>query len=267
MSRIEATFRRCRQEGRIALAAYLTAGYPTVADTLPLVEALVEGGFDLVELGVPFSDPLADGATIQRASQQALANGITVARCLELAAALRQAVPAPLILMGYFNPFFRYGLGRLAADASAAGVAGFIVPDLAPEEADEMAAALAGRGIDRVGLVAPTSSAGRIAKVAGQASGFVYCVALAGVTGARREVSAELAPFLSLVRRHTTLPLAVGFGLSRPEHMAAVARIADGAVVGSAIIDLIDSVAPGERAAALRRFAASLRAASPLAEA
>ncbi len=262
MSQIAATFRRCQAEGRLALVAYLTVGYPTPADTLPLVEALAEGGCDLIELGVPFSDPLADGATIQRAGQQALANGMNLARCLETAAALHERVAAPLLLMGYYNPFLRYGLARLARDAATAGVQGLIVPDLPTEEAGELVAALIPQQIDNVSLLAPTSGPARIAAVCRQARGFIYCVSLAGVTGARREVSAELAPFLARVRGHTALPLAVGFGLSRPEHVAAVAQVADGAVVGSAIIDLVDSLPPAERAGGLRRFAASLRAAA-----
>ncbi len=262
MSRIEATYRRCQAEGRLALVAYLTVGYPSPADTLPLVEAMVEGGCDLIELGVPFSDPLADGATIQRASQRALANGVNLSRCLETAAALRERVAVPLILMGYFNPFLRYGPARLARDAAAAGVQGFIVPDLPAEEAGDLAAALAPYRIDLVSLLAPTSGTQRIAAVCRRARGFIYCVSLAGVTGARSELSAELGPFLARVRRHTALPLAVGFGLSRPEHVAAIARVADGAVIGSAIIDLIDSLPPVARADGLRRFAASLRAAA-----
>jgi len=262
VSNVEAVFHRCRAEGRIALVAYLTVGYPAPADTVPLVQALVEGGFDIVELGVPFSDPLADGATIQRASQRALANGINLARALASAAALRGTVAAPLLLMGYYNPFLRYGLERLAADAARSGIQGLIVPDLPPEEADELAAAIAPHGIDNISMLAPTSGPARMAIVGRQARGFVYCVSLAGVTGARRSLSSDLEPFLAEARRHTDLPLAVGFGLSRPEHVAAVARVADGAVVGSAIIDLIDALPPAERAAGLRAFAASLRTAA-----
>ncbi len=259
---IEATFARCRAEGRIALVAYLTVGYPTLAATPELVEALVEGGCDLVELGVPFSDPLADGATIQRASQRALANGGNLALTLEVAASLRQKVEVPLLLMGYCNPFYRYGLTRLAASAAEAGVQGLIVPDLPPEEADDLLAALAPYGIDNIAMAAPTSGPARIETICRRASGFVYCVALTGVTGARQTLAPDLGPFLARVRRQTQLPLAVGFGLSRPEQIAAVAQLADGAVVGSAIIDLIDSLPAGERAAGLRRYAASLRAAT-----
>jgi tryptophan synthase alpha chain len=259
---IQETFARCRDQGRIALIAYLPVGYPTLADTPELVAALVEGGCDLVELGVPFSDPLADGATIQRASQRALANGVNLSGALETAARLRQRVDVPLLLMGYCNPFYHYGWHRLAAAAAAAGVQGLIVPDLPPEEADELLAALAPHGVDNIAMAAPTSGPARLVTICRRASGFVYCVALTGVTGARQGLAPDLGEFLARVRRQTELPLAVGFGLSRPAQVAAVAQLADGAVVGSAIVDLIDSLPPAERATGLRRYAAELRGAT-----
>ncbi|MDA8218474.1 MAG: tryptophan synthase subunit alpha [Dehalococcoidales bacterium] len=264
MSSIEATFHRCRAEGRLALLGYLTAGYPTPADTVPLVEAIVSGGFDIVELGVPFSDPLADGPTIQRASQTALANGMNVRRSLEITAELGARLPVPIVLMGYYNPFFRYGLDRLAAEADEAGVQGFIVPDLPSEEAADLQAVLAPRGMDYIGMLAPTSDATRMEAVCRDATGFIYCVSLAGVTGARATLSAQLPEFLGRVREHTSLPLAVGFGLSRPEHIKSVAKVADGAVVGSAIIGAIDAASPQRRQEHLRTYAESLRAAARL---
>jgi tryptophan synthase alpha chain len=234
----------------LGLIAYLTVGYPDVESTLRLVPALAAGGADMVELGVPFSDPLADGATIQRASHHALGQGVTLAVCLDVVRRLRQeGLTIPLLLMGYYNPVLAYGIEEFARDASDAGVDGLIIVDLPPEEATAVQTACAGRGLDLVYLLAPTSSDERIALVAAQASGFVYCVSLAGVTGARRDLSPRLAEFLARVRRHTSLPLAVGFGISRAEHVQAVARLgADAAVIGSAIIDLIDRTAPGERA-------------------
>lgn len=260
MSRIGETMARLRAEGRLGLIAYLTVGYPDVESTLQLVPALAAGGADMVELGVPFSDPLADGATIQRASHHALGQGVTVAACLDVVRRLRKrGLTIPLLLMGYYNPILAYGVEALPRDAAGTGADGLIVVDLPPEEALPVQTACAGRGLDLVYLLAPTSSDERIALVAGQASGFVYCVSLTGVTGARRDLSGGLGEFLARVRRHTSLPLAVGFGISRAEHVQAVAGLgADAAVIGSAIIDLIDRTPPGERPEELREYLAAL---------
>lgn len=260
MSHIAETMARLRAEGRLGIVAYLTVGYPDIDSTLSLVPALAAGGADMVELGVPFSDPLADGATIQRASHHALGQGVTLAVCLDVVSRLRQAgLTIPLLLMGYYNPILAYGVEGFARTAADAGADGFIVVDLPPEEAPPVQAACAGRGLDLIYLLAPTSSEQRIALVAAQASGFVYCVSLAGVTGARRDLSPELAEFLARVRRHTSLPLAVGFGISQAEHVQAVARLgADAAVIGSAIIDLIDRTPPGERAEKVREYVEAL---------
>jgi tryptophan synthase alpha chain len=260
MSRIGAIMAGLRAEGRLGLIAYLTVGYPDVESTLRLVPALAAGGADMVELGVPFSDPLADGATIQRATHHALGQGVTVAVCLDVVRRLRQeGLTTPLLLMGYYNPVLAYGIDDFARDASGAGVDGLIIVDLPPEEATAAQAACAGRGLDLVYLLAPTSSDERIALVAAQASGFVYCVSLAGVTGARRDLSAGLGEFLARVRRHTSLPLAVGFGISRAEQVQAVANLgADAAVIGSAIIDLIDRASPGQRGEELRAYLETL---------
>ena len=256
MSRIGETMAGLRTEGRLGLIAYLTVGYPDVESTLRLVPALAAGGADMVELGVPFSDPLADGATIQRASHHALGEGVTVATCLDVVRRLRQAgLTIPLLLMGYYNPVLAYGVEAFARDAAGAGVDGLIVVDLPPEEARPLQTACTAHGLDLIYLLAPTSSEQRIALVAAQASGFLYCVSVAGVTGARQDLSSGLADFLARVRDHTSLPLAVGFGISRVEHIQAVARMgADAAVIGSAIIDLIDRTPPGERARALTQY-------------
>lgn len=260
MSRIDATMAGLRAEGRVGLIAYVTVGYPDVGSTLEFAPALAAGGADMVELGVPFSDPLADGATIQRASHHALGQGVTVGVCLDVVRRLREGgLTIPLLLMGYYNPILAYGVEALARDAARAGVDGLIVVDLPPEEAQAVREACAARELDLIFLLAPTSSDERIALVAGQASGFVYCVSLAGVTGARSDLSAGLDDFLSRVRRHTSLPLAVGFGISRAEHVQAVAGLgADAAVIGSAIIDLIDRTPPGERREKLRQYLAAL---------
>lgn len=260
MSRIGQRFKCLAERREAGLAAYITVGYPDMDATPRLVHALVEGGADFIELGVPFSDPLADGATIQRASFQALQNGVSLDHCLTVASLLRtDGVKVPLILMGYYNPFLRFGLERLAQACQEAGVDGLIIPDLPPEEADELAGYCAAHSIDPIFMLAPASTEERIARVCQKASGFIYCVSLTGVTGARSQLSSSLASFLNRVRRHTSLPLAVGFGISTREHVAEVSRLAEAAVVGSALIDLIDKTESGQREAALARFVGDLK--------
>jgi len=260
VSRIGEAMAGLGAEGRPGIIAYLTVGYPDVESTLRLVPALAAGGADIVELGVPFSDPLADGATIQRASHHALGQGVTLAVCLDVVRQLRQeGLTIPLLLMGYYNPVLTYGTEGFARDAAGAGADGLIVVDLPPEEATAVQTACAGRGLDLIYLVAPTSSEQRIAVVAARASGFLYCVSVAGVTGARRDLPPGLGEFLARVRRHTSLPLAVGFGISRAEHVRAVADLgADAAVIGSAIIDLIDHTSPAERAEKVSEYLKAL---------
>ncbi len=260
MSRIARRFQELKQQGQVGLACYITAGYPDLNSTPDLVRALVDGGADLIELGVPFSDPLADGATIQRASFQALENGVTLDHCLNIARQVRQqGIDVPLIFMGYYNPFLRYGLDRLTGACEQAGVDGLIIPDLPPEEAGELADYCGKRSIDPIFMLAPTSTDKRIARVCQTASGFIYCVSLTGVTGARTQLSPAVAPFLDRVRRHSSLPLAVGFGISTREHVQEVARLAEAAVVGSALIDLIDRTPPPDRSEALVSFASGLK--------
>jgi tryptophan synthase alpha chain len=261
MSRIAETFARLKQENRAALMPYVMVGFPERESALDLVPALEQAGADLFELGVPFSDPLADGATVQRAGERALANGVNVQFCLETVAALRaRGVRAPLVLMGYVNPFLRYGFARLAADAAAAGADGLIIPDLPPEEATECQAVCRANGLDLIFFAAPTTPDDRLAEIAQMASGFIYCVSLAGVTGARRDLSADLPAFLARVRRHTDLPLVVGFGISRAEHVRQVGAIADGAIVGSALVTAIEELAPDERVAGAAAFLRELQA-------
>jgi tryptophan synthase alpha chain len=238
---------------------YLTMGYPQRDSALTLVPTLVEAGADLIELGVPFSDPLADGATIQAAGQQALANGMTLSLCLEQASTLRhRGIEVPFLLMGYYNPIFQMGLDRFAQQATTAGIDGLIVPDLPPEEAGDLHSALHALGIDLINLLPPTSDDERVQLVTSQTSGFAYLVSLTGVTGARDHLPADLESFVARVRLMTRLPLAVGFGISTPVQAAQVARIADGVIVGSALIKAIG--ASDEPAAAARAFIASLRA-------
>lgn len=259
MSTIAAKFAELKQENQIGLIPYVTVGFPDLAATLEIVPALVAGGADMVELGVPFSDPLADGTTIQRSGFRALEQGVTLEKCLEAAGALRKAgVKVPLLPMGYYNPILSYGIEAFARRAAAAGVDGIIVPDLPPEEAAPLRQACMQKGIDVVFLLAPTSTEERIARVAALSSGFVYCVSLIGITGARPELSPTLAGFVARVRRHTTLPIAVGFGISRREHLEAISGFADAAVVGSALIDIIERAPRSEVASRAQNFVQEL---------
>jgi tryptophan synthase alpha chain len=227
-----------------------------VTSTLSFVPALVEGGADIIELGIPFSDPLAEGPTIQKSSFHALAQGVTIDTCLEVVKQLREAgLEAPLVPMGYYNPILAYGVARFTSALAAAGGDGVIVVDLPPEESDEMLAACREAGLRLIYLVAPTSTEERVREVAKRASGFIYCVSVTGVTGAREDLASGLADFIGRVRNATNLPIAVGFGISQPEHFRAVARIADAAVIGSAIIDVIAQSGPSEQAERLKNYA------------
>ncbi len=262
-SRIAETFAKRRAAGTLALIGWQTIGYPTLDAARTLVPSLIDGGFDLIELGVPFSDPQADGTTIQRASFEALRQGATTGVALETVHSLRAAgVVAPLVFMSYYNPILSRGLDRFAAESAAAGVDGLIVPDLPPEESGDLSRALEGHGIDLIFLVAPTTPDERLAAVAARARGFVYCVSLAGVTGARSSLPEYLPEYLARVRRFTDLPLAVGFGVSRPEHVASLRGVADAAIVASAIIDRIDGVDAARQPEILRAFASELRKAA-----
>lgn len=262
-SRISATFARLRQEQRVALMPYLTVGYPDLATTLAALTAMANAGADMFELGIPFSDPLADGVTVQRASQRALENGVTVETVLTIARQLRDGgVEVPLLAMGYYNPIFHYGVERFVAACAAAGIDGLIVPDLPPEECDELATACRRYERDLIMLLAPTSTEARIGEVVRQATGCIYCISLTGVTGARGDLASGLAPYLARVRARTDLPLIVGFGISKASHVAEVARLADGAVVASALLDRLARLTDRsveERAAAAADFVRELR--------
>jgi tryptophan synthase alpha chain len=253
--RIEEALARARREGRVALVAYIPAGFPEPDATPGLVRALVEGGADAVELGIPFSDPLADGVTVQRASLRAIEAGMTVHRAVPLIRRIRdEGVVSPLIVMTYYNPILAYGQDGFLNDAAAAGADGLILVDVPPEEAEEPSARCRAAGLDYIPLLAPTSTDARIALAVGQASGFVYCVSVAGVTGAREALPEELEAFLGRVRRRTDLPLAVGFGISRREHVEALRGRADAAIVGSAIVDVIEAAPHTEREARVKDY-------------
>ncbi|MFM2031604.1 MAG: hypothetical protein RLZZ297_369 [Chloroflexota bacterium] len=260
VSRIADAFARLKADGRGALMPYLMVGYPE-RDSLPAyARALQDAGADLFEIGVPFSDPLADGATIQRASETALKNGVTVGFAIDSVRQLRAAgVTVPLVMMGYYNPFLQYGLERFARDAAAAGADGVIVPDLPPEEALPFQHVLRANGLDFIMFLAPTTPEARMRQIVSVASGFVYCVSLTGVTGARSELWEGLPAFLARARGVTDLPLVVGFGISTPAHVKSVAACADGAIVASALINIIDQTPSAERTEKLVAYIQTLR--------
>jgi tryptophan synthase alpha chain len=240
MTRIGRLFDCLKRDGRKGLMAYLTAGDPSPAHTPALVEALVRGGADLVELGVPFSDPIADGPVIQRAGERALKAGTTLHGVLEIARQIRRNSEVPLLLFTYLNPVVRYGLDRLAQDAAAAGIDGCLLTDASVEEAQAYVEAMQRHGLDTVFLAAPTSTPRRLELVARYSTGFVYLVSRTGVTGERESLSAAVAPLIRAVRAVTDLPLAVGFGVSRPEHVAELGSLVEAVVVGSAFVRIIE---------------------------
>jgi tryptophan synthase alpha chain len=255
VSGIADAFAKAKAEGRPSLIPFVTAGYPSLAMTERLLPALVDGGADVIEIGIPFSDPIADGETVQRTSQIALANGTTLADAIEIVRRVRaNGLSTPIVFMGYFNPFLRYGLEGLASDMAGAGVDGLIIPDLPTEESEDVRTALRMHGRDLIFLVAPTSTEERIREVVKRASGFVYCVALTGVTGARTSLSDDLPAYIARIRAQTDLPLAVGFGISKPEHVQEVAKIADGVVIASALINHLDAVPEAEQPTAATAY-------------
>src|SRR5438552_11882303 len=239
-TRITELFARLKRDGRKGFIAYITAGDPTPDRTPALVDALERGGADLIELGVPFSDPIADGPVIQRAGHRALEAGTTVRKVLDIAAEIRTRSQIPLLLFTYLNPVMRYGIEKLAADAKAAGIDGCLLTDASVEEAGAYVGVMRAAGLDTVFLAAPTSTPRRLRLVAEYSTGFVYLVSRTGVTGERDSISAAVAPLVRSVREVTDLPLAVGFGVSTPEHVAELGRQAEAVVVGSAIMRLIE---------------------------
>ena len=261
MSRLAATFARTRAEGRAALIAFITGGDPSPGDTGAILDGLVEGGADVIELGMPFTDPMADGPAIQRANLRALAAGTTTADLLRIASEFRTRHPGvPLVLMGYANPMVRRGPDWFAAAASGAGVDGVICVDIPPEQDLELGPALRAKGIDLIRLATPTTDAARIPAVLEGASGFLYYVSVAGITGMQQAGQASIEAAVARLKAATDLPVAVGFGVRGPEQAEAIGRVADGVVVGSAIVDLIGEHGAGA-APIVRDFTATLSAA------
>jgi tryptophan synthase alpha chain len=244
-SRISRRFAELRASGEMGLVAYLTAGDPSFAATLRFVVAMAEVGADVIELGVPFSDPLADGPTIQRASERALKNGATLAGVIDLVREIRKsnspASEIPIVLFSYYNPVFQMGLEKFAATSAAAGADGVLITDLTPEESEEYCRFLAAHHLDTIFLAAPTSTDERLAKIAACSSGFLYLISRTGVTGAKEALPDELPSLLRRARRVTQLPIAVGFGISLPGHVSVLGGLADAAVVGSALVSEIEN--------------------------
>ncbi len=240
MSRIARRFAALKAEGRGAFIPFLEAYDPDPATSLALLRGFPRAGADLIEIGMPFSDPMADGPTIQRAGQRGLKAGATLAGALAMVRDFRKEDDAtPVILMGYYNPILAYGAGRFCTDAAASGVDGLIIVDVPPEEADEVEPLTRANGLDLIRLVAPTTDDTRLPRVLAATSGFVYYVAITGITGTRSATGEALAANIPRIRRHTDLPIAIGFGVRTPEQAAEAARIADGAVVASALIDAL----------------------------
>lgn len=253
MSRIASVFQR---SGHTALIPYVTVGYPSIEATLKVVPLLAESGCDIIELGIPFSDPLADGVTIQNSSYAALKNGVTPGVCLDVAGELSKKVDVPLVFMSYYNPIFHYGLKEFCSRCAVSGIDGLIIPDLPPEEGAGLEVFTRERGIDLIYLLAPTSSPDRIKLVGERSGGFVYLVSVTGITGARDALPADLEAFVARVRKVVKKPLCVGFGIATPEQAGRVAAIADGVIVGSRIIQYMEE---DESMAGLVGFARELR--------
>jgi tryptophan synthase alpha chain len=260
--RIRTAFERCRAAGETALVTYVMGGDPDAASSTAMALACAEGGADLLEIGVPFSDPIADGPTIQHAAERALAAGTRTADVLQVAAAVRARSEVPIALMGYLNPILAHGVTRFAKDCARAGVDALIVPDLLPEEAGELAPALAAQGVRTVFLLAPTSGPERIEAAARAATGFLYFVSVTGVTGAGKAAAGDIRAQVEAIRARSEVPLVVGFGVSSPAEARALGRLADGVVVGSAIVKRIaEGGSRSARAARVRRLVKSLKGA------
>ena len=258
-------FARLRNDRRTGIAMYLTVGWPEADATESAAQAALDAGADIIELGVPFSDPLADGATIQRSSAHALQAGVHLDTCLETARSIRAKNPSvPILFMGYYNPFLRFGLERFAKEAVTAGIDGVIVPDLPPEESGPLDDAISPFGLDLIYLLAPTSPPERVERIAAKARGFIYCVSLPGVTGARASLSDAATGLLKRVRERASVPLALGFGISDPQHVVAVKNLTDAVVVGSAFVDLLERNELSDRQSAIREYVGALVEAAKL---
>jgi tryptophan synthase alpha chain len=252
-TRISKSFAELRESGELGIVAYITAGDPTLDATHKFVLTLADSGADVIELGVPFSDPLADGPTIQRASERALKSGTTLAGVLNLVRRVRESSQVPVVLFSYYNPILQMGLEKFAATAADAGADGVLATDLTPEESDDYRRIVQSHGLDTIFLAAPTSNDERLQKIAACSSGFLYLISRTGVTGAKDSLPDDLPALLRRVHRFTDLPIAVGFGISLPGHVSILGGLADAAVIGSALVSEIEKApTPDAAAAALR---------------
>jgi len=262
MTRIEKRFAQLKSEGRKAFIPYITAGDPTLEQTGQLILALDRAGADVIELGLPFSDPIADGPVIQRATERGLKAGVTLSKVLDLAKKIREKSEVPLVLFSYYNPLLNHGLEKLAKDAATAGFDGVLASDLTVEESGAFVQAMHSAGLNTIFLVAPTSSPQRMKNIAETSTGFLYAVSRTGVTGEQQQLAGDLTDFLRALRRCTQLPIAVGFGISRPEHVKAVWEEADGAIVGSSIVKEVEQhIGKPDMAEKVAAFAAWLKGA------
>jgi tryptophan synthase alpha chain len=260
MSRIETKFAELKRRGEAALIPFVTAGDPDLVTTLKILQALEKGGADCIELGIPFSDPTADGPTIQRSSERALKNGLSLPRIFRLVRQFRRTSDIPVVLFGYFNPIFRYGSKNFCLAAVRAGADGILCVDLPPEESEELKHWTDGNGLDLIFLLSPTSGGDRVRLVAGKGRGFIYYVSVTGVTGARQAIDDQLRSQVARVRRATSLPVGVGFGISTPKQAAWIAGFADAAVVGSALVERIEKAKGGaEKARRAGAFVSELK--------
>ena len=260
MSSIEKKFAELQRRGEAALIPFVTAGDPNLATTLKILHALEKGGADCIELGIPFSDPTADGPTIQRSSERALRNGLSLPRILQLVRQFRRTSEVPIVLFGYFNPIFHYGVASFCRAAARAGADGILCVDLPPEESAELKRWTDAEGLDLIFLLSPTSGPERVKRVAGRGRGFIYYVSVTGVTGARQALDNRLRSQVARVRRATSLPVGVGFGISTPKQAAWIAGFADAAVVGSALVERIEKAKGGaEKARCAGAFVFALK--------
>lgn len=260
MSRIETRFGELKKTGESALIPFVTAGDPNLATTLKILQALAENGADCIELGIPFSDPTADGPTIQRSSERALRNSLSMPGIFRLVRKFRRKSEIPVVLFGYFNPFFRYGLENFCRHAARAGVDGILCVDLPPEESAELKRWTDAEGLDLIFLLSPTSGRDRLQLVTGQGQGFIYYISVTGVTGARRKLNDDLRLQVARVRQASALPVGVGFGISTPKQAAWIAGFADAAVVGSALVERIEKAkGSAEKARCAGAFVAELK--------
>lgn len=260
MSRITETFKRLKSENKKALVAFITAGDPDIPTTEDLFKAVEESGADIIELGVPFSDPLADGPVIQASAQRALKSGTTLKKIIKLVSEIRKTSQLPVVLMTSYNPVWAYGPQQFAKDAQEAGVDGMIIPDLPPEEAGEFEVDCKGNGLDLIYLLAPTSTPDRISLIGGKSSGFIYYVSLTGTTGVRQGLADGVEEKVNSIKNATTLPVLIGFGISNPDNARQAAAISDGVIVGSALVRLIEEASDSkERLKQVREFVSQMK--------